>query len=210
MRPFTYALGCLILLQPVAARQIQAIAQTTPLTPSRYFLLKADGQDFKDTTGKIAGALTIGSYTTKFSIAMLIRKNAETKTSRPALEAILSPVDTGHHLSLDRPVASLEIDSQPLPIITAFDSFNYRQNNTEHLDITLTKVGIKRILAAKEQVVLKFRLHSKVLAKSGECTRAVLGSSKQLSCANPYTGAVFSGSELKTLQTLLQPLLGSA
>jgi len=193
---WTWLVGLMAL--PVGA---QAVTKTIPLTPSQFFLLKADGQNFKDAQGKIPGSVKSAAYTSQFTLEVVQRGN------RSALGITLHPVDKQHHLSLDRQVAGLEVDGTALPFIDAFDTFSYRSpdGTTENVNLVLSPTALKQIGAAQKEVAVKIRLESIPLGRSGECAQAVEGSAKQLACANAYTGAMLRGTALKQLQQALAP-----
>ncbi|WP_287131205.1 hypothetical protein [Candidatus Cyanaurora vandensis] len=178
----------------------QPITATRPLTATRYFLLRADGEAFKDSQKKPVASLTQGRYTSRL-LPSIVRRG-----SSIALGLTLTAVDRTHHLSQDRQVVTLEVDGTALPFPATYDSFSYRSadGTTENLHLTLQKTALTRILAAQE-LVLKTRLDSRVLAVLGECATTVAGSAKQRSCGNPYSGLVLRGPDLKRLQTLLTP-----
>ncbi|WP_218080418.1 hypothetical protein [Anthocerotibacter panamensis] len=202
------AAGLLVTAQPLLARDLQNLGQITQLTPSRYFLLKADGQAFKDAKGVASGVISEGRYTSRFTIVFAPRTGT---TTRPTLALNFQPVDRTHHLSSDRQVASLEVDGVALPFVRAFDSFAYRnaEGSEENLHLVLEPLALKRILAAQKEVAVKVRLESTPLGIGGECATTIEGSAKQRSCGNPYTGVVFAGLQLKTLQDLLKPYIAA-
>ncbi len=187
------------------AREVQKITVTQPLTPTRYFLLKADGDPFKDDKKQPIVTLNTGRYTTKFTIQGIVR--AGTSGPRVTLAMQLGPVDRNHHLNRDIQPTGLDLDGTALSFINTFDSFSFRSADgiTENVHIYLTPATIGKILAAQKELAVKFRLESVPLGTSGECATTVSGSSKQRSCGNPYTGVVFSGKELAALKNFLKP-----
>lgn len=180
---------------PVAAREIHPITQTQPLTPNRYFLLRADGQPFKSLKGQPLPSIQAGPFTSRL-VPLLIRRGPQ----RLSLGITLMPVDRNHHLSADRQVATLEVDGNPLPFPSSYDSFTYRSEDgrTEHIELVLQPSARTR-LAQAQSIAIKIRLDSAAFATIGECTNAPTGSARQRACATPYTGLIFTDGKLQGL-----------
>jgi hypothetical protein len=107
-------------------------------------------------------------------------------------------------LSSDAQSVFLDVDGKGLQFPFDYDITTFRDatGKQENIDVELKPQGIKKILAAKE-VALKVRLFSEPMATAGECTKAVAGSAKLLSCKNPYTGQKLTGKNLQSLQTFV-------
>lgn len=166
------------------------------------FLLKADGNPFKDEKGKYRGELTVTPYRSRLDLSAMAAGN------RRILSAVLVGVDSTHGVSDDRPLVFMEVDGVVLQDGVAIDSvistFLRGKERVTRINFNLLPPGIAAIKKAKSRVALKVRLRSDIFAVSGECSTASLGSAKSEDCRKPYTGRTLEGKALTKFKAFLK------
>jgi hypothetical protein len=192
--------GLLCLLQATEARA--EILNFPVERPGDLFLLKADGNPFKDERGKYRGELTVAPYRSRLDLSAI------SEGKRRILSAVLVGVDSTHGVSDDRPLVFMEVDGAILRDGVAIDSvistFMRGKDRVTRINFNLLPPGIEAIQKAKSRVALKVRLRSDIFAASGECSTASLGSAKSEDCRKPYTGRTLEGKALGKLKTFLK------
>lgn len=192
-----------MLLYLLGATGVKAGVLNFPIEhPGDLFLLKADGNPFKDEKGKYRGELTIAPYRSRLDLTAI----AEGK--RRTLSAVLVGVDGSHGVSDDRPLVFMEVDGHVLQDGMAIDSvistFARGKDRITRINFNLLPPGVEAIEKAKLRVALKVRLRSDIFAASGECSTASLGSAKSEDCRKPYTGRTIEGKALAKLKAFLK------
>jgi hypothetical protein len=192
--------GSLCLLQATGA---SAEVLNFPVErPGDVFLLKSDGNPFKDAKGKYRGELTVAPYRSRLDLSAI----AEGK--RRILSAVLVGVDSTHGVSDDRPLVFMEVDGAILRDGVAIDSvistFMRGKDRVTRINFNLLPPGIEAIQKAKSRVALKVRLRSDIFSGSGECSNANRGSAKSEDCRKPYTGRTLEGKALGKLKAFLK------
>lgn len=195
---FLSGLLCLLWVTGVSAKVVNFAIER----PGDLFLLKADGNPFKDEKGKYRGELTVAPYRSRLELTAI----AEGK--RRVLSAVLVGVDSSHGVSDDRPLVFLEVDGNTLQdgrdIDSVISTFARGKERVTRINFNLLPPGIAAIQQAKSRVALKVRLRSDIFASSGECSTASLGSAKSEDCRKPYTGRTLEGKALAKLKAFLK------
>ncbi|MBC7881386.1 MAG: hypothetical protein H7Y37_08630 [Anaerolineae bacterium] len=170
--------------------------------PGDLFLLKADGQPFKDEKGKYRGKLTVAPYRSRLDLTAI------SEGKRRTLSAVLVGVDSSHGVSDDRPLVFMEVDGITLQDGLAIDSvistFMRGKERITRINFNLLPPGIEAIQKAKSRVAIKVRMRSDIFAVSGECSTTSLGSAKSEDCRKPYTGRTLEGKALAKFKAFLK------